>query len=88
MEQKRRNIFIIPTELEKMRVKGNYLPEILSTINKIQVTIGKQNHERANVYHEHFEKINYLLNHEKEVEVSINTDGEILIISIKSFWPK
>jgi hypothetical protein len=84
MEQKRRYAFIIPAELEKMKIKGDYLPEMISIVKEFQNTVK----EKGNLYDVHFQKMIHLINAEKKVEVSINTDGELLIISVNSFCPK
>lgn len=84
MEQKRRYSFIIPAELEKMKIKGDYLPEMISIIKELRNTLK----EMGSLYDVHFEKMIHLINAEKEVKISINTDGELLIISVNSFCSK
>ena len=84
MEQKRRITFIIPTAMEKVNVGGNYLPEIDIKLDEMRKLLKEQG---GGLYDVHFQKMKHLINAEEMVNVKINTNGELLTVSITSFWP-
>lgn len=57
---------------------------MISIIKELRNTLK----EMGSLYDVHFEKMIHLINAEKEVKISINTDGELLIISVNSFCSK